>query len=489
MTLTNRVTVFALAAMAIVLIGSSTAVVWLARGDLHRRANQRLDSALDVLQSTVEVKPTGLQWESSRQLAFTGGPNAIEISWAVVADDGEMVANSEDEHLPEFLPFVTGTEHHPEEPVECQSADGRSWLVKRRLMTTPDSPGDDPRRLRREYVGRNASRKKNEMMITTGCCLNAINAELWRLTALLFGVSGAAWALSALLARAFCRRALGPVRRMARATRDLSPRDLSARLPVPASGDELTDLANSFNELLDRVQETFERQRRFSAEASHQLRTPLAGILSQAEVALRRPRSEEEYRHTLRLVRDRTDDLRKMVETLMFLARAESDAQAPALEPVELGEWLRGFAAKWEEDERHPDIRPELPAGPVWVNVQPVFLAELLDNLVDNALKYGTPGSPVRIAVERYHERIVCTVIDRGPGIPADELPRLFDPFYRSRDARLRGQPGVGLGLTVARRLAEALGATLEVTSEPGEGSRFTVGLATAPAGLIVKSI
>src|SRR5262249_9794350 len=159
-----------------------------------------------------------------------------------------------------------------------------------------------------------------------------------------------------------------------------------SRLPEPATGDELADLARSFNDLLARVQEAYERQRAFTSEASHQLRTPLAGILAQAAVALRTPRTEDEYRRVLRVVHDRADDLRLMVEALLFLARADSDAPAPDSEPFDLVAWLQAAVARWVERPGGSDLRLVAPTS-AWVVAPPVFLAPLLDNLLDNALK------------------------------------------------------------------------------------------------------
>ena len=268
---------------------------------------------------------------------------------------------------------------------------------------------------------------------------------------------------------------------MAEAARTLRASDLASRLPAPATGDEVADLARSFNDLLTRVQEAYERQRAFTTEASHQFRTPLAGILTQAEVALRGQRTTDEYRRALSLIRNRAEDLRAMVEAMLFLAQAGADAAPPDSETFELTEWLRGVLARWADRPGGADIRLAAPAVGVWVLAHTVFLVPLLDNLLDNALKYRFPGTPVTVSVEPLAGSVAVRVSDDGPGIPATDLPRVFDPFFRARDVQVRGVPGLGLGLAVARRLAGALGGTLSVVSDPGQGTCFTLVLPAAP--------
>src|SRR5262249_2439460 len=147
--------------------------------------------------------------------------------------------------------------------------------------------------------------------------------------------------LAALVAgRAVCRRALAPVTRMATTARAMGAVNLGERMPVAAVNDEMADLGRSFNGLLDRLQESFERQRQFTGEASHQLRTPLAALLGQTEVALRRDRPPSEYRQTLEAVQQQARHLTQITEALLFLARADAEAAAPAAQPLDLAGWL-----------------------------------------------------------------------------------------------------------------------------------------------------
>jgi signal transduction histidine kinase len=275
-----------------------------------------------------------------------------------------------------------------------------------------------------------------------------------------------------------CRRALAPVARMAAAARGMGAAGFGERLPVAPVKDELADLGNSFNGLLDRLHESFERQRRFTGEASHQLRTPLAAIMGQADVALRRDRPADDYRQALEAVRQQAGHLTKIVEALLFLARMEAEAGPPAAERLDLAVWLPEHLKVWAGNPRAADLHVEDPTGgPTWVQVPPALLGELVNNLLDNALKYSQSGSPVAIRLGRESNAVTVAIEDNGSGIAADDLSGLFRPFYRSTDARRRGIPGVGLGLAIAARLAKAFGGDISVTSEPGRGSCFQVRL------------
>jgi signal transduction histidine kinase len=247
-------------------------------------------------------------------------------------------------------------------------------------------------------------------------------------------------------------------------------------------GDELEDLGRAFNGLLSRLQESFERQQRFTGDASHQLRTPLAILLGQVEVALRRERSAGEYRGVLGNVQAQAVRLHQIVEALLFLARADAEVEAPQLETVELRGWLQSHLRTWSDHPRFQDLRWE--AGPeesLLIETHPPLLGELLDNLWDNACKYSDPGTPLSLGVQAASDACFISVKDAGCGITPEDLPHLFEPFYQSRAARQHGRAGVGLGLAVADRIARALGGGLQVTSTAGQGARFTLQLRRHP--------
>ncbi len=210
------------------------------------------------------------------------------------------------------------------------------------------------------------------------------------------------------------------------------------------------------------------------------MRTPLTVLIGQIEVALRQERSGEEYRRVLGSALGRAVQLGQIVEALMFLGRAEADARLPECEPLELDRWVAGHLAARPAAEV---VERALQADGAWVRAHPPLLGQLLDNLLDNARKHGRPGAPILVQTSREGGVVVLAVEDAGPGISPEDIPRVFEPFYRSAQARRRGIAGVGLGLAVVERIAVAFGGSVGVRSGPGGGCRFEVRLVvTEPA-------
>lgn len=256
----------------------------------------------------------------------------------------------------------------------------------------------------------------------------------------------------------------------------ISAADLNRRLTIVASGDELEGLSRAFNDLLTRLEVSFERQRRFAAEASHQLRTPLTAMLGQVDVALRRDRSPNEYHKTLDSVHEQATRLRRIVEMLLFLTREESDAAPPQFESIELNNWLADHLSSWQEHPRHIDLRVELDRSAVlWVIAHEELLGQAVDNLIDNACKYSAPNSAIVVRTVRFEDGVELIVEDRGYGIAEDELARVVDPFFRSLDARQRGIAGTGLGLSIVQSIVNAFGAKMSIKSKVGHGSTFAI--------------
>jgi signal transduction histidine kinase len=173
--------------------------------------------------------------------------------------------------------------------------------------------------------------------------------------------------------------------------------------------------------------------------------------------------------------------LRQIVEMLLFLARADAEALLPSLVELDLAAWLDHHLRGWSAHPRHSDLRLEIDVDQTLsVRAQPPLMAQLLDNLLDNACKYSSLGSPIYVRLRRKEKSAVLTVEDHGCGISAEDLPHLCEPFFRSPRIRQLGKPGIGLGLAVVRRIATAFGGTLSVQSEVGRGSCFCVRLPLA---------
>lgn len=448
MTLTTRLTAFALAGLAVVLVGFSTTLYLFVGHHLHQQIDDRLEAALNVLTAATEVTDEGVEWEpAERRVAIGAG-----IGWFVTTPTGHVVDRGGDVEIRQL------DSHSP-------STDGRV-RTHRIDAATPTRPP----------TGADKDRKHPALVLIVGTTLEPVRATLRTLRLVLIGLSIGTWLIALVAGRAVCRWALRPVTRMAAEAREMDAGDLSRRLPVARTGDELTALGQDFNALLGRVQEAFERQRRFAGDASHQLRTPLTALLGQVEVGLRRDRSADEYRQTLRAVHQQADRLRKIVEALLFLTRADAEARLPDRERIDLGAWLADHVrTAWGDHARTADIRVE--AQQAGANVHPVLLGELVNVLLDNACKYSPLGTPIIVRVGPDDDGIELSVIDAGPGIAAEVTDHLFEPFVRADAARRLGVEGLGLGLSVARRIAEAHGGTLTAASPPDGGARFALRL------------
>ena len=274
------------------------------------------------------------------------------------------------------------------------------------------------------------------------------------------------------------RRALRPVAALTESAARIGPADLGARLPA-AFGvrDELSDLAETFNGYLDRLDAARERERRFTADAAHELQTPLASLRAEAEVALRRDRTPEAYRRALGAVLDDAGRLAAVVRGLLDLARAEregagEDVDLSAAAEAVVARARPAAAGKGVALTAHvaPGVRVRLPAGGADV---------VVGNLLDNAVKYTPPGGAVAVAVGVEAGGAVVRVEDTGVGFGPDEAGRLAGRFFRGTSAG--GAPGSGLGLSVVEALARGAGGALTARSAgPGRGATFEVRLPAA---------
>ena len=278
------------------------------------------------------------------------------------------------------------------------------------------------------------------------------------------------------------RKSLAPVAAMAAQARTMGAADLHDRLAVANQHDELGQLAFSFNQLLERIENTFEQQRRFVADASHELRTPVAILRGETEVTLSRPdRSLEEYRETLGVLRDESQRLARVIEDLFTLTRADAGQHPLTLRDFYLDE-LAGEAlvrarslARKRNITLGSTIEPEL-----LMRGDEVLLGRMLLNLLDNAIKYSPPDGTVELTCHRDGDNYVLNVTDNGPGVPGDLQGRIFERFFRADKARSRSEGdsgGAGLGLAIARWIAEAHHGRLELRRSDSSGSVFSVTL------------
>jgi heavy metal sensor kinase len=272
------------------------------------------------------------------------------------------------------------------------------------------------------------------------------------------------------------RRALKPVDRMTETARRISAENLTGRLEEMKTGDELDRLAKTLNAMLGRLDAAFSQIRQFSADASHELQTPLTILKGELEVALRSPRSREEYQGTLRSALEEIDRIAHLVEGLLLLARADAGVLRMDHQRVDLTKVVEDVRRQTNPLAETRDIT--LSVGPVEsVSIQgdEERLRRLLLNLVDNGIKYTPSGGRVTLSLQQEGEWGYLRISDTGIGLSPEEQERIFQRFYRSPEARSPEQGGAGLGLCIAESIAEAHGGRIQLESTPGQGSTFTV--------------
>jgi heavy metal sensor kinase len=282
------------------------------------------------------------------------------------------------------------------------------------------------------------------------------------------------------------RQALRPVAESIRAARRLDPGNLSERLPRTGAGDELDQLAGTINGLLDRLAAYHAQIIRFTADASHELRSPLAAMRAAVEVALQQPRTVAEYRDALGLFGEQCDRLTALVNGLLTLARADMGQIALRHESVDLS-LLAGEIA-----EMYQPLAEERGVALSWSSLSPIpvvgdpsRLRQLVTNLVDNAIKFTGPGGTVTILVDRSEDNARLAVTDTGIGIPADRLPHVFERFYQADLAR--SSEGAGLGLSICRWIVAAHGGSIRAERNPDRGSAFLIDLPLNRPGTVGK--
>jgi heavy metal sensor kinase len=302
--------------------------------------------------------------------------------------------------------------------------------------------------------------------------------RMWQMRIALALAAPASLAIALVGGYLLARKALAPVDEMAAAASRITAHDLNRRIEVPGSADELTRLGETLNHMIARLGRSFDEVRRFTADAAHELRTPLAIMRSEAEIALRTPRDPDEYRRVLESILEETSHLTQLAERLLYLCREDSGISSAPLEPVALDELLDDLCEQMQlaASERNIVIHSAIDRDCV-VRGDVPRLRRLFRNLLDNATKYTAPGGSVRLTTRVLERQVEIAVQDNGCGIPPESLPFIFDRFYRVDASRNPEVKGTGLGLAICRSVVEAHGGTIDVESRYGVGTTFRVRL------------
>jgi signal transduction histidine kinase len=259
----------------------------------------------------------------------------------------------------------------------------------------------------------------------------------------------------------------------------MSAGDYTAEVPVRGS-DETSELARDFNDMAERVRTAYELQRNFVGNVSHELRTPLTSIEGFSQALLDGvSRSEQEQRRSLEIINQESKRLVRVLRDLLLLSQIDAGELRPEKRQVDLTDLMRRLESVYlrREESENIRLRVEAPSQPVTIFTDPDRLERVLTNLLDNAFKYTGADGVVTLSAGVGESSVQISVGDRGPGIPPDVLPNIFDRFYRVEQSRSKKHGGSGLGLSISKELVWTLGGTVKVQSMMGKGTTFTVTL------------
>lgn len=316
------------------------------------------------------------------------------------------------------------------------------------------------------------------LLVQAGTSLEGVEVALQRAGWILLVLTPSVFAVALLGGWLLVGRALRPVDNLTRTALEIQSSNLERRIRHAGPEDEIGRLAQAFDQMIARLDRSFQQVRQFSADASHELKTPLTAIRGEAEVALMQDLTPDDYRRVIRSVLESAERMSEVVESLLLLARADSGQHLIQREPVELGELvLRAVESLESLAEREQVALLVDEVEDLTVEGDSLWLTQIVTNLLNNGLKYTPAGGRVSVSLRREGDQAVLSVRDTGVGIPAEHLPRIFDRFYRVDHGRVRAAGGAGLGLSITRWAVEQHGGEIDVDSRAGEGSVFQVRL------------
>lgn len=396
-----------------------------------------------------------VQWEV--QAESSARPLARVLS-RIIAPDGRIVAETRgmSEELPEaMIPVLIRSGTAATGGIEIESRVGIPYRILSR------SSGPD---VRGGYLIRVAIETTYEEKLLSG-----YRKRIWI-------VLGCGLGVSILIGYGIARRGLKPVAEIAASIRHIRSTTLTEHLPLRGLPGELTSLAATFNEMLDRLEEAFARLGRFSSDIAHELRTPINNLRGEIEVTLAKPRAPAEYQEALGSSLEECRRISTLIDSLLFLARAESPETRIRRDSLDLKEELGKIKDFYGASAAESGIllEVECAAGTFAALDRPLF-QRAVGNLIENSLAHTPRGGRIAIAVEVESETFRITVSDNGTGIAAQHLEHIFDRFYRADPARSKHEGGSGLGLAIVRSIARLHGGTVSVKSEPGQGTSVTL--------------
>lgn len=277
-----------------------------------------------------------------------------------------------------------------------------------------------------------------------------------------------------LLGLFFIRRILSPVHKITKTAKQISQGDLTKRINLDRPRDELGKLAETFDEMLDRIEYSFNREKRFSSDVSHELRTPITAIILSAEEALDGEKTAEEYQASLSSILKESRRITSLVSQLLMMSRSGNDKYVPEMESIDISMLTKSVVEEISEASEHRElsISYDIEDNIIMLVEQTLYM-RLLMNLIDNALKYNVPGGWVNVSLKKHNSYVSLSVSDGGIGISKENLPKIWDRFFKADLSSINSSPG--LGLSIVKWIAELHGGTVHVKSELNKGSLFEI--------------
>lgn len=443
--------------LAVVLAAFGASVYWMMGGQLMNRLDDGLREELSDVLGEIERatdRESMLYWLDRRFAGHEG------FDFQITAPDGTRIFSNPrlgERRLP--VPGNLATEQNVFTEVE---AENRRWRVINRMVTGPDSP----------------------LTVQVARSLEPYDHEMGELLAVLL-ITGPAALIAALSGGYFLAgRALAPVERMTATANEITAQRLDRRLDVVNRDDELGRLAETINGMIERLERSFREMQRFTADASHELRTPIAIVRTEAEVAFAKPLDDAEKQNLLGNILEECERLGHITEQLLTLSREDAGIGRMVREPVDLAAMASETAEVMRPlaDAKGQRLEVKAEEGAI-VHGDPTRLRQVFYNLLDNAIKYTPEGGQVEVTTEFADSTVQLTVHDSGIAIPAEHLPHVFDRFYRVDKARSRAQGGSGLGLSIVQSVVAAHGGRVEIGSHAGEGTTLRVSLPAQSTG------
>lgn len=432
---------------------------------LHRHMMKQADAVLmdeaQEIQALLERFPD-LNWMEGFK-AELGGRTKLRVQFRLSDQEGREVASQSKRNFPWSEPLAQAQELR--RPGQFQTRVVR-WkgLPYREMIVHLKSP--------KGFLLLQLSMELKQLRNAMG---NFYRNVLILMPVALLLCAGGGWALA--------RRSLSPIGEIVRTTSRISSQNLKERLRSRGTGDELDDLVQTINGMLERLDRSFEEMRRFSADVAHELRTPLCAMQGEAELLLSRSHGTEEgYRDALERFTEQFQRLNRLTSDLLLLARFEAQAFLPRADTVDLVELLRGLGELFDAlaEDRRVRFQISTDAEGV-VSGDTALLQQAFSNIIHNAIQYTPGGGCVTVALDQHGPSVRVKIEDTGVGIPAQDLPHVFERFYRVEKSRSRDTGGSGLGLSIAKRIIEVHGGRIQIQSTPGEGTRVMVWLPQMP--------